>query len=166
MTAKIPGLEDLWLNVPARFVHAITSQFNEPRDYSKIAPSKKQAHEGIDFAPVPINAKGPFLVVAAYQGRVDFCTNSKGAYGYYCILSHKYEGPQGVQHFLTWYCHLEKIITKPGNHVLPGDTIGYAGQSGNVTGRHLHFNLCIYMRGEKDYVVQDVVDPLPYLVAG
>lgn len=163
--AKLEGLEGLWLQVPFRFRHSLAGFFDDPRSYP-FAPKRKQLHEGLDGAPVPIDAPGPLAVCAAYEGRVDFVTKTKGAYGIYMIASHVYEAPYGLQHFMTWYCHLETALAKPGQRVLPGDIIAHAGSTGNITGRHLHFNLCIKDRGGSNYVVSDVVDPLPYLVAG
>lgn len=168
--AKIKRLEDLWLQVPAHFQHAISSTFDAPRDYS-YAPERVQAHEAIDFAPVPRPAVGKPLpaypVGAAFEGVVERTGELTATAGKYIILNHVWRGIP----FYTWYCHLARIDVKNGQRVLAGDVIGLAGHTGNVhpkgvRGTHLHFVLSMPGFGRKNYVIADVLDPLPYLVAG
>ena len=168
IVGKLPGLENLWLDVPALFRHGITSRFDEDRNYS-FAPKRLQRHEGIDFAPVPRDLEGPLLVGAAMKGRVDYITKSTGGYGLHLIIGHEYHAPGEIQYLMTLYAHLEEVLVKPGQLVFPKQPIAYAGASGNVIpsgARHLHFNLSVCNRGLRGYVWPDVVDPLPYLVAG
>ncbi|MFI1013694.1 M23 family metallopeptidase [Streptomyces sp. NPDC020965] len=83
-------------------------------------------HTGIDF-PVPYGAE----VYAATDGTVR--TQWNGAYGNMIILT----APDGTE---TWYCHLSSAKIRSGA-VKAGDVIGYAGNSGNSTGPHLHFEV-------------------------
>ena len=49
-----------------------------------------------------------------------------------------------IQHPSDWqslYAHLSEFRVKPGHFVEQGDLIGFIGQSGRVTGPHLHFEL-------------------------
>jgi len=46
--------------------------------------------------------------------------------------------PNGV---VTVYYHLQTILVKPGQEVLPGDQIGTMGKTGITTGCHLHFGV-------------------------
>ena len=48
------------------------------------------------------------------------------------------------------YCHLEQRLVEVGQTVKMGDVIGYMGQTGWATGKHLHFT--VYYKG-------DAVDP-------
>ncbi|MGB9589896.1 MAG: M23 family metallopeptidase, partial [Candidatus Hydrothermia bacterium] len=41
--------------------------------------------------------------------------------------------------FKTTYGHLSKILVKEGQSVYGGDIIGNVGETGNVTGPHLHY---------------------------
>ncbi|MFD8939172.1 M23 family metallopeptidase [Streptomyces sp. NPDC059578] len=83
-------------------------------------------HSGIDF---PVGYGTP--VMAATDGTVR--TQVHSAYGNMVIVTAK----DGTE---TWYCHLSRygIVNGP---VKAGDVIGYAGDSGNSTGPHLHFEV-------------------------
>ncbi|MQS34290.1 M23 family metallopeptidase [Streptomyces katsurahamanus] len=83
-------------------------------------------HTGIDF-PVPYGTN----VFAASDGTIRTQYNS--AYGNMIILT----APDGTE---TWYCHLSSAKIRSGP-VKAGDVIGYAGNSGNSTGPHLHFEV-------------------------
>ncbi|MEU5973505.1 M23 family metallopeptidase [Streptomyces sp. NPDC047315] len=83
-------------------------------------------HTGIDF-PVPYGAE----VMAASDGTVR--TQINPAYGNMVIVT----APDGTE---TWYCHLASAKIRSGK-VKAGDVIGYAGDSGNSTGPHLHFEV-------------------------
>ncbi|MFI1826443.1 M23 family metallopeptidase [Streptomyces sp. NPDC020412] len=83
-------------------------------------------HTGIDF-PVSYGAE----VMAATDGTVR--TQINPAYGNMVIVT----APDGTE---TWYCHLASAKIRSGK-VKAGDVIGYAGDSGNSTGPHLHFEV-------------------------
>ena len=42
---------------------------------------------------------------------------------------------------VTWYAHLSQMLAKVGDNVVSGTEIGRSGNSGNVTGPHLHFQV-------------------------
>jgi murein DD-endopeptidase MepM/ murein hydrolase activator NlpD len=61
------------------------------------------------------------------------------------VKSIGYQGGYGNRTVITlldgtdiWYCHQSRIAVTPGETVDPGQTIGYTGSTGNVTGPHLH----------------------------
>jgi len=85
-------------------------------------------HTGLDFA-------GPAgsTIVSVAAGTVKQ-TDYEGAYGNRTIITLA----DGTD---IWYCHQSSFAVKPGDQVGPGDTIGYTGSTGNVTGPHLHLEV-------------------------
>ena len=86
-------------------------------------------HHGIDIAC----AEGS-EVRAVLPGRVAKAT-WKGGYGKFIELSHAGELDR------SRYAHLSKIIVRNGQLIKKGALIGFSGQTGRVTGPHLHFEL-------------------------
>ncbi|MGA8986554.1 M23 family metallopeptidase [Aeromicrobium sp.] len=85
-------------------------------------------HTGLDFA-------GPSgsTIVSVAAGVVK-STGYEGAYGNRTVVTLT----DGTD---VWYCHQSRIAVKPGDRVDPGQTIGYTGSTGNVTGPHLHLEI-------------------------
>ena len=84
-------------------------------------------HSGVDL-------RARFIpLYAAKDGRVTFAGQMNG-YGKIIIIQHG----NGYE---TRYAHLDKIGVKKGDYVKRGELIGKTGQSGRVTGPHLHFEL-------------------------
>jgi LysM repeat protein len=98
-------------------------------------------HSGVD-----LRAKWGDRVYAASSGRVIF-TGISGGYGNLIQIVHK-------NGYITLYGHLSKILVKVGDKIKRGQLIGRVGETGRVTGPHLHFE--IRKNGK-------AVDPLPYI---
>ncbi|GAB3960906.1 M23 family metallopeptidase [Streptomyces sparsus] len=94
--------------------------------YGQAGINWMSVHTGIDF---PVGYGTP--VLAATDGTVS--TKWDLAYGNMAIVT----AADGTE---TWYCHLSSTKIRSGP-VKAGDTIGYAGSSGNSTGPHLHFEV-------------------------
>ncbi|MFH9606390.1 peptidoglycan DD-metalloendopeptidase family protein [Streptomyces sp. NPDC017448] len=94
--------------------------------YGQAGLNWMSVHTGIDF---PVDYGTP--VMAATDGTVQTRWNS--AYGNMVIVT----AADGTE---TWYCHLSSTRIRSGP-VKAGDVIGYAGNSGNSTGAHLHFEV-------------------------
>jgi murein DD-endopeptidase MepM/ murein hydrolase activator NlpD len=92
-------------------------------------PRGARFHAGIDF---PAAAGTP--VVAATDGVVVDAGWRDGGWGRIVELEHD----QGVT---TLYAHLSQVLVKPGRRVSRGTTVGLAGQTGDATGPHLHFEV-------------------------
>ena len=73
---------------------------------------------------------------AAQSGTVIFA-GWDGSYGRKVEIRHS----NGIQ---TWYGHMSKIKVRVGQKVSVGTVIGRVGNTGNVTGTHLHFEVRRY----------------------
>ena len=115
-------------------------------DNSGIWASTNNTHTGMDF-PV---AKGTPVTVAYGDGVVSQI-DINADYGTSVMIDHA----DGTQ---TIYAHLSERSVKVGDTVKLGQRIGKSGDSGNVDGPHLHFE----MRKGKN----NPVDPSKYLSGG
>lgn len=113
----------------------ITSDFGKARVFNG---SFKSYHSGTDFRAAvgtPLTACNDGVVVLAkdrfYAGGSVIIDHGQGIY--------------------SCYYHMSKFDVKEGSEVKQGDTIGLSGESGRVTGPHLHFSFRV--SGEQ-------VDPL------
>jgi murein DD-endopeptidase MepM/ murein hydrolase activator NlpD len=101
-------------------------------------------HTGVDIpAPkgTPILAAGSGTVIWAgygvYQGGYD----PTDPYGLAVTIQHDF-GYQN-QALYTIYGHMEEVDVVEGQHVETGDLLGLVGETGRVTGPHLHFEVRI-----------------------
>lgn len=102
-------------------------------------------HEGLDFRADVGNK-----VFATGDGVIKYAKR-KGTYGRTVIIDHGYG-------YETYYAHLSSFAKKikPGTKVKRGDLIAYSGESGRVTGPHVHYE--VHKNGEP-------IDPINYLFA-
>ncbi len=110
-------------------------------------------HAGIDM-PNPIGetvrAAGSGTVVWAADG----LRTSGGAfqdtysYGNVVVIQHDF-GYDGRPIF-TLYAHLALVNVQPGQRVESGDVIGLVGNTGRVTGPHVHFEVRLGQAGSND----------------
>lgn len=108
---------------------------------SRFGPRWSKMHSGID-----IGASVGTPVQAAASGRVTRVAWI-GGYGYTVEIDHG----GGCT---TFYAHLSRVLVRGGEEVERGQPIGSVGETGRVTGPHLHFEL--RLDGEP-------TDPLPLL---
>ncbi len=102
-------------------------------------------HRGIDISngPVPIYGQN---IVAAADGVV-IAVNSTSrygsgwsyGYGYCVIIDHGRDKYGRTVH--TMYAHCSAMYARMGQKVKAGDVIAKAGNTGDVTGPHLHFEV-------------------------
>ncbi len=104
----------------------LSSPFNLQRRHPVL--DVVRPHEGTDYAAPPGTP-----IKAAGSGRVQFA-GWKGGYGRTVVLQHG-------DNITTLYAHMSRLGKgiKNGSRVKQGDTIGYVGSSGMVTGPHLHY---------------------------
>lgn len=145
------------LLLPMQWPYVVTDRFDVPRNYA-FAPGKLQKHEGIDFAPTQPGA-GTLHVRAAQRGLVSRVAYNAQGYGNYVRIDHDW----GNQRYVTWYGHLSATLVNEGDFVTAGQIIGIAGSTGFSTGTHVHLTLQHIGHGLANYVVDDVVNPEPFL---
>lgn len=105
--------------------------------------SNGSSHRAID-----LRAAVGTPVYAAEDGTVDWVqawnghsTSGDQSYGNLVRIRHaSYNG--GI--LQTLYAHLQRVTVKNGQAVREGEVIGYSGNTGNVTGPHLHFEVRLY----------------------
>lgn len=105
-----------------------------------------KGHTGIDlWQPVgtPVYAAESGDVLAA-----GIINNSYGnsQYGKCILIDHK-------NGYYTFYAHLDNILVQVGQSVLVGTQIGTVGQTGNVTGPHLHFEVRTNPNWNRNYFI-------------
>lgn len=135
-TDVTPNVDFIW-PVTGR----ISSIFGLRRFFNE---QERRPHSGLDIAAAegtPIQAVANGTVIDAG----DFFFSGNMIY-----LDHG----QGI---ISLYAHLSKIAVKPGDVVKQGDIIGNVGQTGRVTGPHLHFAIITN---------QTLIDPVHMLPKG
>lgn len=102
-------------------------------------------HFGADLAASEGDA-----VMAAHDGEVVEVGYQPGGYGHYVRVVNDDDS------IATLYAHLSRVLVSEGQAVRGGEELGKAGNTGNSSGSHLHFEL---------EVDGEAVDPWPYLQA-
>ncbi len=104
-----------------------SSQFGLKRFFNKQA---RRPHGGLDIAApegTPILAPAPGTVIETghyfFSGKCVFVDHGKG--------------------LITLYAHMSTITAKVGDKVNTGDKLGEVGQTGRVTGAHLHWSVAM-----------------------
>ncbi len=108
-------------------------------------------HTGIDIPArlgTPVLAAGPGRVTWAGYGLYRGVEDITDPYGLAIAIKHDF-GYQGDSLY-TVYGHLERVDVLVGQHVEAGEVIGLSGETGKVTGPHLHFEVRI---GRNNYFV-------------
>jgi len=117
-TEVTPEVDFIWpVNGRISSIFGLRRFFNE---------QERSPHNGLDIAAdegTPVKATASGTVIDAG----DFFFSGNMIY-----LDHG----QGI---ISLYAHLNEILVKPGDVVKQGDIIGKVGQTGRVTGPHLHF---------------------------
>lgn len=105
----------------------VTSGFGNRKDPFS-GSGTRRFHCGMD-----IGAEIGTPVKAACEGRVIF-SGWKGSYGYMVVIAHR-------NNYITVYAHNSKNLVETGEVVERGQVIALTGNTGAVTGAHLHFEI-------------------------
>lgn len=108
-------------------------------------------HTGIDIPArlwTPILAAGPGRVTWAGYGLYRGVEDPTDPYGMAVAIKHDF-GYQG-ETLYTIYGHLNRVDVVVGQQVAAGEMLGLSGETGKVTGPHLHFEVRI---GKNNYFV-------------
>ena len=122
-------------------------------------------HRGVDFGGADIRGKP--IVCGAAGVTIPF-TNSwttyKGkrvkSFGEAVCIDH---GENAGPFRYSLYAHMSKVAVEEGTAVLPGDILGYVGDTGVADGAHLHWQLCTSSYFPIDITQSD--NPLDYMEA-
>lgn len=119
------NLESLDLILPVQ--GRLSSPFGLRRYFNQQA---RRPHSGLDIASAegtPIKAAAAGLVINSgdyfFNGNTVFIDHGQG--------------------MITMYCHMHSIDVKEGQELVKGDIIGSVGQTGRVTGAHLHWSVIL-----------------------
>lgn len=115
---------------------------------------KGREHIGFDAAGPTVGARTPVYAVA--DGTVTIASGIRNALpghsGNVVEIDHGIlTNAAGSDRIWTNYGHLSKIIVTKGQKVKAGQQIGVTGNTGQVTGVHLHFGVKENGRGYEDY---------------
>ena len=140
---------DLMLNNKKSVVNevALISPVDKTSVNSGFGQRWGRLHNGVDLAANAIEIKSPA------DGVVEIGAIKNDSCGGTIVISH-------AGGYKTGFCHMQKIIVKPGDNVKQGEVIGISGGGkgdvgrGRSDGRHLHFTL------RKD---GKIVDPMDYI---
>ena len=114
--------------VPLLKNYRISSRFNRHRHHP--VTGRTSPHNGTDFA-TPIGTK----IVAPGDGIVSLVTDHRYA-GKYVVIEHGNK-------YRTRYLHLSKALVHKGQRVSRGQVIALSGNTGRITGPHLHYEFHI-----------------------
>lgn len=99
-------------------------------------------HSGVDIPAslgAPVLAAGPGKVIWAGYGLYSGPEAPDDPYGLAVVIRHDF-GYQG-QALFTLYAHLSRVDVVRGQHLETGEQLGLVGETGFVTGPHLHFEV-------------------------
>lgn len=135
-------------------------------------------HNGIDFM-----APHGTPIYASHDGYASYQVDGAGGHGVVLITDKEYEYGDGQCYFKTIYWHMVDFLREPQykspiadktgfTFIKRGEVIGYANNTGQSTGSHLHFGLKPVVRGEHWGTWYNLesqngfygsIDPKPYL---
>lgn len=130
-------------------------------------PGRRSHHNGVDLW----GAANVIYIEAFHDGKVIYAGPSKskkadgslGGFGYYVQILSVINGKP----YVSLYAHMVKdsLQVKVGQKVTAGTVLGKMGATGDVTGKHLHFEICAGKTYAWSADGKGFVDPLPFIKA-
>lgn len=127
---------------------------------------KKSHHNGVDIwtAPNVYNeafAKG--VVIFAGPSKAKKADGSLGGFGHHVMILHNID----KQLYVSVYAHMVEgtLQVKKGDKVVAGTVLGRMGASGDVTGKHLHFEIYKGKKYAWSANGTNFVDPIAFIEA-
>ena len=119
------------------------------------SPFGGESHRGVDLITLdPKTKKHKRPIRAINSGQIVLAAKNFSLEGNMIIIDHG----SGI---FSLYMHLSKLNIKQGQFVKTGDVVGISGESGRVTGPHLHFAVRVGDPFDPQKFV--VVDPLVFI---
>jgi murein DD-endopeptidase MepM/ murein hydrolase activator NlpD len=117
--------------LPTRFIAPVEGQMSSPFGLRRYFNGQaRKPHSGLDIAapegtPVRAPAEGVVTEVGNYffNGNTVFIDHGQG--------------------LITMYCHLSRIDVQPGQSLEQGEVFAAVGETGRVTGPHLHWSVSL-----------------------
>lgn len=106
----------------------LTGNFNVTCEYHRVGKTWSAGHHtGIDLT-------GDDIIYGTCNGIV-YKTGFDKSYGNYVVVQNH------EKNNFHWFCHLAQIYVKQGVSITRTTKIGLMGATGNVTGKHLHYEI-------------------------
>jgi murein DD-endopeptidase MepM/ murein hydrolase activator NlpD len=128
-------------------------------------PKQRKHHNGVDLvgpaATIYIEAFADGVVVNAGPSSKRLANGKVGGFGYHVIIRHLINGKP----YTSVYAHMveDSLQVKKGQKVTAGTVLGKMGATGDVTGKHLHFEICSGKVYTWTADGKGFVDPLPFI---
>lgn len=128
---------------------------------------QKSHHNGVDLW-----GGAPTIYIESFRmGKVVFAGPSKsrkadgslGGFGFHVMVKHIIDG----EVYISVYAHMVEgsIKVKVGDRVLAGTVLGKMGATGDVTGKHLHFEIYKGKKYTWSATGKNFVDPMAFIKA-
>lgn len=127
-----------------------------PFDY--VTPALGTLTSGFGYRDHPIDGEYKFHygvdIAVAMRTEVGAFSDGKVVFAGWGDINGNYIKVEHADGFATLYAHLDELLVETGDTVEKGETIGMSGQTGEVSGPHLHFQI---------YYHDKLVDPEAFL---
>lgn len=128
---------------------------------------KKSHHNGVDLWSAAATTYNEVFhdgtVIFAGPSKLRKPDGSVGGFGYHTMVRHKIEG----KYYISVYAHntLGSIKLKVGQKVEAGTVAGKMGATGDVTGKHLHFEIYVGKTYKWSATGKNFIDPIKFIKA-
>jgi murein DD-endopeptidase MepM/ murein hydrolase activator NlpD len=127
----------------------------------------KSHHNGVDLwggaSTIYIESFRMGKVVFAGPSKSRKADGSLGGFGFHVMIKHIIDG----EVYVSVYAHLVEgsIKVKVGDRVVAGTVLGKMGATGDVTGKHLHWEICKGKKYAWSATGKNFVDPMAFTKA-